>query len=308
MTTILAAVAVVLFAILIAVCVFGFFLYQQEKWNERKDEIKSQPGQYHPIADISSLHPSSCVSETPFGYRYNSYSTLSESSFRNLKHRMELIEKETIDNENDMTLLERVKKLEEDVQKLNQFYYIPSDSDDKSLVDMYKDLEERYNKLYQMMSDRIMDINDLRFKYDVFKSSYPRQSEYKITVGDDPNWMQNGTTVSTAETIPHFTQYRRTIPYVKAPYEFCKMRFKTIEDAKKVAKEMRTAIDQNGYCSVGRYLELSGGKTIPEDFNHGWTDLNQALVQFVDDDDYPYRLVFPEPKELDEDEKYGIQE
>ena len=97
------------------------------------------------------------------------------------------------------TIADRVKKLEEDVMELNQFYYIPSDSDDKSLVDMYKDLEERYNKLYQMMSDRIMDINDLRFKYEVFKSSYPIPSVYKITVGDDPNWMQNGTTVSTAE-------------------------------------------------------------------------------------------------------------
>lgn len=308
MTTILAAVAIVLFAILIAVCVFGFFLYQQEKWNERKDEIKSQPGQYHPVADISSMHPSSCVSETPFGYRYNSYPTLSESSFRNLKHRMELIEKETIDNENDMTLVERVKKLEDDVQELNQFYYIPSDSDDKSLVDMYKDLEERCNKLFQMMSDRIMDINDLRFKYEVLKSSYPRQTGYKITVGDDPNQMQNGTTVSTAETIPHFTQYRRTIPYAKAPYEFCKIRFKTIEDAKKVAKEMRTAIEQNGYCSVGRYLEFSGGKANSEDFNHGWTDLNGVYVKSGDDDVYPYSLVLPEPEELYEEEENGLQE
>lgn len=302
MTTILAGVAVVLFAILIAVCVFGLFLYQQEKWNDWKDEIKSQPGQYHPVADISSLHPSSCVSETPFGYRYNSYSTLSESSFRNLKHRMELIEKETIDNENDMTLLERVEKLEEDVQKLNQFYYIPSDSDDKSLVDMYKDLEEQCSKLFQMMSDRIMDINDLRFMYDVLKSSYPKQSEYKITVGDDPNQMQNGTTVSTAETIPHFTQYRRTIPYVKVPYEFCKIKYKTAEDAEAVAKAMRTAIEQNGCCSVGKYLLLSGGKVNTEDFDYGWTDLNGVYVKSGDDDIYPYSLVLPEPEELDEEE------
>ena len=96
-------------------------------------------------------------------------------------------------------IADRVEKLEKDVMELNQFYYIPGDSDDKSLVDMYKDLKERCNKLYQMMSDRIMDINDLRFKYEVLKSSYPKQSEYKITVGDDPNQMQNGTTVSTME-------------------------------------------------------------------------------------------------------------
>ena len=145
-------------------------------------------------------------------------------------------------------------------------------------------------------------------KYEVFKSSYPIPSVYKITVGDDPNQMQNGTTVSTAETIPHFTQYKRTIPYVKAPYEFCKIKYKTAEDAEAVVKAMRTAIEQNGYCSVGRYLEYSGGKTIPEDFNHGWTDLSEVYVKNSGDDVYPYSLVLPEPKMLDEEEENGLQE
>ena len=67
MTTILAAAAVVLFAILIAVCVFGLCVYQLEKRNEKKDEIKAQPGSYSNIADydVRSMHPS------PFSYEYS---------------------------------------------------------------------------------------------------------------------------------------------------------------------------------------------------------------------------------------------
>ena len=97
------------------------------------------------------------------------------------------------------TIADRVEKLENDVMELNHFYYISSDSDDKSLVDMMKNLQERCDALDRGMADRIMDIHDLRFKYEAFKSSYPIQTRYKITVGDDPNWMQNGTTMSTAE-------------------------------------------------------------------------------------------------------------
>lgn len=126
-----------------------------------------------------------------------------------------------------------------DVMELNQFYYIPSDSkdvsivdvvkkhekliqqlyldrdedvnkfadeidslneriktlkNDVSLVDMVKDLQERCDTLYEMMVDRIMDINELRYSINAAKADR-RNSEYKITVGDDPNQMQTGTTV-----------------------------------------------------------------------------------------------------------------
>ena len=181
MTTVLAAVAVVLFAILIAVCVFGFFLYQQEKWNDWKDEVKEKSSNNH------------------YGYVQTPYQMTQDWRVGKLINRVDQLENEVMVDNGEGTLTERIEKLEKDVQELNQFYYIPSDSDDKSLVDMYKDLEEQCSKLFQMMSDRITDIHDLRFKYEVLKSSYPKQSEYKITVGDDPNQMQNGTTVFTAE-------------------------------------------------------------------------------------------------------------
>lgn len=304
MTTILFYIlAVIAMIVLIIISVLGA-VWLKGKLDELEadvDDMKAKPGQYHPVADISSMHPSSVIQTTPFGYSYSGkFNDLYQDRI-DYKKRLNRLELEVLDD-SELSLVERVKKLEDDVQELNQFYYIPSDSDDKSLVDMYKDLEERCNKLFQMMSDRIMDINYLRFKYEDLKSPYSKRSEYKITVGDDPNQMQNGTTVSTAETIPHFTQYRRTIPYVKAPYEFCKIRYKNAEDAEAVVKAMRTAIEQNGYCSVGRYLELSGGKAIPEDFNHGWTNLNQALIQLVNDNVYPYRLELPEPEKLDEEE------
>ena len=215
MTTILAAVAVVLFAILIAVCVFGFFLYQQEKWNDWKDEVKEKSSNNH------------------YGYVQTPYQMTQDWRVGKLINRVDQLENEVMVDNGEGTLTERIEKLEKDVQELNQFYYIPSD-DDESLVDMMKNLQERCDALDRKMIDCNADIHDLRFKYEVLKSSYSKQSEYNITVGDDPNQMQNGTTVSTAETIPHFiTQYRRTIPYVKSPYEYCKIRFKTIEDAKK---------------------------------------------------------------------------
>lgn len=109
MTTILAAVAVVLFAILIAVCVFGFFLYQQEKWNERKDEIKAQPGPYRPVEDISSMLPEAF---RPY-YSFQSSSVSYDYRLRNIDKRISKLEMEVIDNDDELTLLERVIDLEE---------------------------------------------------------------------------------------------------------------------------------------------------------------------------------------------------
>lgn len=73
MTTILAAAAVMLFAVLIAVCVFFLLEYLRlSKDDEQKDEVKAQPGKYRSIADfdIQSMHPSSFISEKPFSYKY----------------------------------------------------------------------------------------------------------------------------------------------------------------------------------------------------------------------------------------------
>ena len=163
MTTVLLCVlAVIAIVVLITVSVLGA-VWLKGKLDELEAEIamknaaadlvkdiKAQPGQYYHLndMDISSLHPS------PFNYSYqNRYDSYFSNRFDNTMNRLRKLETEVIDYENDSTLLERVEKLERDVQELNQFYYIPSDSDDKSLVDMVKELQEKVNAKTEQTDD-----------------------------------------------------------------------------------------------------------------------------------------------------------
>ena len=161
MTTVLLCVlAVIAMVVLITVSVLGA-VWLKGKLDELEAEIamknaaadlvkdiKAQPGQYRTLDDIPSLHPS------PFNYSYqNRYDSYFSNRFDNTMNRLRKLETEVIDYENDSTLLERVEKLERDVQELNQFYYIPSDSDDKSLVDMVKELQEKINAKTEQTDD-----------------------------------------------------------------------------------------------------------------------------------------------------------
>ena len=65
----------------------------------------------------------------------------------------------------------------------------------------------------------------------------------------------------------------------EANYKYSKIFFRTMEDAHKIAVIMRKEIKRDGYCSVGKYFELCGQKTKPEDFNWGWTNLDNVCAK-----------------------------
>ena len=89
-------------------------------------------------------------------------------------------------------------------------------------------------------------------------------------------------------------------------YNYVKTSFRTIENAQTILNEMRSAIKQNGYCSVANYNMLIGLKADQEDFNYGWTNLDYASVErkqfdpLADRSYYlsPYKLVLPNPVKI----------
>lgn len=184
MTTILAAAAVVLFAILIAVCVFGYLhLSALLKDDEQKDEVKTQPGKYRNIADfdITSMHPSSCISEEPFSYRYSSpYKSYKQED---ISFKVSMLKFKVDDLENDLddvkeqtfcldpdcnSLLYRVEKLEKlmlndrvnDInRRIDNIYDNIEDPEDATfLFERVKKLEKLVQQLY---TDRDEDVNKI---------------------------------------------------------------------------------------------------------------------------------------------------
>lgn len=89
-------------------------------------------------------------------------------------------------------------------------------------------------------------------------------------------------------------------------YDYTKTSFRTLEDAQKILNDMRFGIKQNGYCSVANYNMLMGFKFDPEDFNYGWTNLDDVRVerkQFSPLSDrsyylFPYKLTLPNPVKI----------
>ena len=172
MTNVLLAIAILLFACLLGFGVFCLFIYlyekEQEKWNDRTDEIKAEPGKYHKLLDIDSMHPSSCVSDSPFSYRYNGGSpfvcdTYSQAytavhtkgtwqyvtkqidnRIDKLVTRIEEIETMIEDEEEpDTTLVERITRLEQQLEKLKSDYEKRFESIAESLNDIREELEEK---------------------------------------------------------------------------------------------------------------------------------------------------------------------
>ena len=83
------------------------------------------------------------------------------------------------------------------------------------------------------------------------------------------------------------------LPVRSGVYDFSEVRFRTQQDAQNVVNNMRASINNTGSVSVGKYLEFANAKTIPEDYNYGWTKLESVYVQETGDQQYPYRMVLP---------------
>ena len=82
-------------------------------------------------------------------------------------------------------------------------------------------------------------------------------------------------------------------PVRSGVYDYSIVRFKTIERTQQVLNDMRAVIQNNGFCTVARYMEFAGAKPIAEDYNYGWTDLSNVNVEENKSNEYPYRIIFP---------------
>ena len=78
-------------------------------------------------------------------------------------------------------------------------------------------------------------------------------------------------------------------------YDYSEVRFRSQRDVQNVVDNMRAVIRTQGRVSVGKYLEFANARTIPNDYNYGWTKLDREDVyaQETGDPDYPFRLVLP---------------
>lgn len=126
------------------------------------------------------------------------------------------------------------------------------------------------------------------------------------------NW-SGVNTQSAPKPTENYTAYRSTqsaqsssasagtlqvLPNRSGVYDFSEVRFRTQQDAQNVVNNMRAVLNNTGRVSVATYLQFAGAKTIPEDFNYGWTKLENVYVQETNDRDYPYRMVLPAAQAL----------
>lgn len=85
------------------------------------------------------------------------------------------------------------------------------------------------------------------------------------------------------------------IPIRSGTYDYNMIRYRTIEEAQGVLNNMRGVIQNSGSCSIGKYMDFLGEKTLPEDYNWGWTNLSTVKLQKTGDPNFPYRMVLPTP-------------
>jgi hypothetical protein len=77
-------------------------------------------------------------------------------------------------------------------------------------------------------------------------------------------------------------------------YDYSEVRFRSQKDVQDVVRNLRAVIRTQGKVSVGKYLEFTNNRTIPNDYSYGWTQLdNDVYMQETGDPEYPYRLVLP---------------
>lgn len=77
-------------------------------------------------------------------------------------------------------------------------------------------------------------------------------------------------------------------------YDYSEVRFRSQKDVQDVVRNLRAVIRTQGKVSVGKYLEFTNNRTIPNDYSYGWTQLdNDVYIQETGDTEYPYRLVLP---------------
>lgn len=149
MTNVLLAIAIVLFACLLGFGVFCIFIYryekEQEKWDDRTDEIKAELGSYHKVDEIGSLHPS------PF--KNYSFNDRIFTSYAYQKNKKESLEK-------------RIEDLESKIEDISIFDEVSENYE--TFTDKLEDLDRRVKEI-----DRDLNgISGLKFDVDVLNGHY----------------------------------------------------------------------------------------------------------------------------------------
>lgn len=89
------------------------------------------------------------------------------------------------------TLKDRISDLEDQMLKIHQFYYV-EDADDKSLIDMYQELNSKIRDL-EMKVNTVENYGRSLSDLTHITYSKAKKCEDYIFVGDDPNKMQTTT-------------------------------------------------------------------------------------------------------------------
>lgn len=150
MTNVLLAIAIVLFACLLGFGVFCIFLItyekEQEKWDDRTDEIKAELGSYNKVDEIESLHPS------PFkSYSFND--RIFRSYYDDQKNKKESLEK-------------RIEALEAKIEDISIFDEVSGNYE--TFTDKLEELDRRVKEI-----DRDLNgISGLKFDVDVLNGHY----------------------------------------------------------------------------------------------------------------------------------------
>ena len=87
----------------------------------------------------------------------------------------------------------------------------------------------------------------------------------------------------------------QVLPARSGVYDYSEVRFRSQSDVQNVVDNLRAVLRTQGRVSVGKYLEFANARTLPNDYNYGWTrlDRDDVYAQETGDPEYPYRLVLP---------------
>ena len=126
----------------------------------------------------------------------------------------------------------------------------------------------------------------------IFGTNYTGVNTSQPQSGSASGWTSYGRNTTASQQAVGTMQI---LPVRSGVYDYSIVRFKTVTDAQRTLNNMRVVLQNSGQCSVAKYLEFAGAKTIPEDNNYGWVSLPAVKLEQTGDPEYPYRMVLPNP-------------
>lgn len=92
----------------------------------------------------------------------------------------------------------------------------------------------------------------------------------------------------------------------QAVYDYAKICFASVDDARRVVEQMREIIRVNRFVTIARYMELTQTNPLPQDYNWCWTNLDKVGIGYTNDRNFPYYLQLPNPVPCDSQQRIYI--